>query len=238
MTENQMIFKKRNFDAYQDDNISIKRNIEDLNQLNNTDNILSSRNIEKDKALNTIEDYISNIFILRKAKNNLLTNRRDVINKSILRGFKKFFVGLLDPINKECSDWSKRYKVIPQQTLAERAEILGLMNLKPDEVSHKEFEEIICWLGYPKITKKVRSFFNSENKAINILSDTLSSYSHQKLYRILEIKSLKALIAYFICNGKEQFMNSIGFDEYNSKSLKQSNYRYDYFTISKLIYYH
>ena len=159
---------------------------------------------------NTIEGGLNYIFKTKKNKSNLLTNRRDVINKTILRGFKKYFVNLLDP-NKNNTWMLNKYQHISKEKLTEEAVRIGLMDLKPNEANKEEFKELICWLAYPKITKKVMAQFGSQNSAINIISDALSKYSHQKLYQILEIKSVKVLIYYFICHGKEQFMNSIGF---------------------------
>ena len=87
---------------------------------------------------------------------------------------------------------------------------IGLIDLKPKESSLIEFKELICWLGFAKITKKVRRMFSDENSAINLLEDVLSNYSHRKLDIVLYNESIRALLIYFIDNGKQNFMNSLG----------------------------
>ena len=219
------MLQKRNIDTYQEDNISLEWSLGDMTQLDNEDKTSHTDEIEKSKWWDFMNEHLRGIFKSRKDRNNLLVNRRDIINKSIMRGFKKFFVNLLAPKHDISSHTPKRYKLASKQSLAERAEKLGLMNLKPNEVSQNDFEELICWLGYPKITKKVRNFFNSKNLEINILSDTLSNYSHQKLYQILEKESFKVLLSYFMYNGKDQFMNSIGFGTYEREPLNHYDYK-------------
>ena len=197
--------------------------MENLSQLNDTVEWSTINKMDVIEGSNTIEDELNYLFKTKKATNNLLTNRRDVINKAILRGFKKYFVNLLNP-NKNNTWMFNKYQHISKEKLAEEAVRIGLMNLKPNEANKEEFTELICWLAYPKITKKVKAQFGSQNSVINIISDALSKYSHQKLYQILEIKSVKVLFYYFICHGKEQFMNSIGFDVDTKEIWSKSKY--------------
>ena len=93
--------------------------------------------------ISCIDDQLSCIFKSRKSKCNVLANRRDVINKSILRGFKKFFVNLLSQSKKGFSDFSNKSKNISKSSLYERAIELGLQNLKPKHESCLEFEDFI-----------------------------------------------------------------------------------------------
>ena len=230
------MLQNANFSAYQDDSISLEWSLGDTIQLDDEGKKSHTNEIEKSKWWDFMNEHLRDIFKSRKDRNNLLVNRRDIINKSIMRGFKKFFVNLLAPKNDIQSNIPKRYKLASKQNLAERAEKLGLMNLKPNEASQNDFEELICWLGYPKITKKVRNFFNSKNLEINILSDTLSNYSHQKLYQMLEKDSFKVLLSYFIYNGKDQFMSSIGFGTYERETLNHCDYKYVYIRIIRFIF--
>ena len=167
------MLQNANFGAYQDDSISLEWSLGDTIKLDDEGKKSHTNEIEKSKWWDFMNEHLRDIFKSRKDRNNLLVNRRDIINKSIMRGFKKFFVNLLAPKNDIQSNIPKRYKLASKQSLAERAEKLGLMNLKPNEASQNDFEELICWLGYPKITKKVRNFFNSKNLEINILFDVV-----------------------------------------------------------------
>ena len=166
-----------------------------------------------------IDNQLSCIFKPRKNKCNVLANRRDVINKSILRGFKRFFVNLLSQNKTGLPDFSKKSKNISKLCLYERAKELGLLNLKPKNESSLEFEDFIWWLGFVKITKKVRMMFSSDNPAINIMEDLILNYSHHKLQLTLKNESIKVLLAYFIQFGKRQFMSNTKFNTENSSNL-------------------
>ena len=196
-------------------------NFGDLSQYDNTNEV----DIEKSEKKIAINDQLNNIFRISKDKNKQLANRKDVINKAILRGFKKFFVNLLTQSKTSLPETSKKSKHVSEQSFTEQIEKLGLMNLKPNESSQEEFSEFICWMRYPKITKKVRSLFSFNNPAIILMEDVLSSYSHNKLNQFLNNKSIKVLLSYFILHGKEQFMNNIGLSIKNHDSLIQNSFR-------------
>ena len=93
--------------------------------------------------ISCIDDQLSCIFKSRKSKCNVLANRRDVINKSILRGFKRFFVNMLPQNKTGLSGFSKKSKNISKLCLYEKAKELGLLNLKPKHESSLEFEDFI-----------------------------------------------------------------------------------------------
>ena len=79
--------------------------MENLSQLNDTVEWSTINKMDVIEGSNTIEDELNYLLKTKKATNNLLTNRRDVINKAILRGFKKYFVIslILIKIIPECS---------------------------------------------------------------------------------------------------------------------------------------
>ena len=190
----------------------------DLSQYDNTNEVENAVNIEKSEKLNAFNDQLNSIFKASKDKNKELANRKDVINKAILRGFKKFFVNLLTQSKTSLPE-------ISNQNFIEQISKLGLLDLKPNESSQEEFSEFICWMGYPKITKKVRSLFSLNNPAIILMEDVLSSYSHHKLNQFMNNKSIKVLLSYFILHGKEQFMDNIGLSIENHDSLNQNSFR-------------
>ena len=57
-----------------------------------------------------IEGQLSTIFNSKKSKWTSLAGRRDVINKTILRGFKKFFVNLFESNSSNKNESSKQIK--------------------------------------------------------------------------------------------------------------------------------
>ena len=167
---------------------------------------------------------LNDIFSSKRNKWNSLASRRDVINKTILRGFKKFFVSLLNNKPKKSSSSVKGLKYNAKANLICHARTLGLLNLMPKETKINIFEELICWLSFPKITSKVQNLFNTENHAINILNDILSNYSHRKLISVFENKEIMSLFGYFIINGKEKFMDGV----VSNNSIHQSSAQIDH----------
>ena len=150
------------------------------------------------------------IFDQKRNKCNSLASRKDVINKTILRGFKKFFVILLDIKSIKPSRLLKRSKSSLKLELIRRAKELGLLKLIPkNNSSQDEFEELLGWIGFPKITTKVHNLFSDNNKAISILNDILLNYSHRKLNQVLECKQIMSLFRHFAIFGKEKFMKGI-----------------------------
>ena len=175
------------------------------------------------KSLENIDSKLDEILSTKKNKNNDLANRRDVINKAILRGFKKYFVNLLNNIKPKSLDSSKRIKYLNKSSLMEQAKAIRLIEMSPNQESKLEFEELVCWMGFPKNTKKVRCMFSFENSAISLMEDVISYYSHQKLSLALKNESIKVLFSYFIRYGKEQMMNKIK-SIYNGSNMKNQIY--------------
>ena len=149
----------------------------------------------------------------------MLAHRRDVINKAILRGFKKFFTNLLNSKAARFLNSSKASLLETKIHLEEALEEKGLLTLKLKNTSLIEFKEFICWLGFAKITKKVKTLFSSGNSSIILMEDILSNYSHHKMNKVLKNESIRVLLSYFISHGEEQFMNNFESDEdFNSSS--------------------
>ena len=151
---------------------------------------------------------------LENSKWNVLWNRRDVINKVILRAFKKFFVTLLS------SARLKAYSSASKTVLIEEAEKLGLLRLRPDNASETEFNNFVCWLGFAKVTKSVKSLFGCENSAINTMENILMNYSHHKLNEILKNEQVRVLMRYFISHGKQRFLNNLGLLQITSREAR------------------
>ena len=131
-------------------------------------------------------------------KSNVLATRRDVINKAILRACKKFFVVLLNSSRHNSDETSSKSKFMAKTTLIETAEQLGLLNLKPTSTSETEFGNFVCWLGFAKVTKAVKSMFGRDNLTINVMEDILMNYSHHKLNEMLKNEQVRVLMKYFI----------------------------------------
>ena len=158
---------------------------------------------------NNLTEDLDIIFQPRRNRWSILANRRDVLNKVILRGFKRFFVKLLNPKDDKGPSQSTKFKQNNGEEIAKNASKLGLLNMNPDYSSRKSFEEFVIFLGYAKITKQVRRMFSPDNLAINLMEDILASYSHQKIKLVLQNKTIKAMFEYFADHGKEDFIASL-----------------------------
>ena len=148
-------------------------------------------------------------FRLENNRSNVLANRRDVINKAILRAFKKFFVALLCSNKPKVYNSSAKSKFYAKTVLIESARQLGILGLRPDNASETEFGDFVCWLGFAKVTKAVRSLFGCDNLTINPMEDILMNYSHHKLSEILKNEQVRVLMKYFIKNGKQKLINNV-----------------------------
>ena len=158
---------------------------------------------------NNLTEDLDLIFRPRRNRWNILANRRDVLNKAILREFKRFFVKLLNPKDGKGSSSSIKFKQNSKEEITKHASKLGLLNMNSDDSSLKSFEEFVIFLGYAKITKQVRRMFSQDNLAINLMEDILASYSHQKIKLVLQNKTIKAMFEYFVDHGKEDFIFSL-----------------------------
>ena len=111
---------------------------------------------------NTFKNELNYIFKTKKAKTSLLENKRDVINKTILRGFRKYYVNLIDP-NKNNTWMLNKYQIISKKMLAGEIVRIGLIYLISNEANKEEFKELILWQAYPKIAKRVMASFCYQN---------------------------------------------------------------------------
>ena len=136
---------------------------------------------------------------------NQLCYRRDVVNKNILRLFRKKISKLFSWKIKRQRGWLNSSEDLKKKLLIQ-AEDLGLINLEDENHKSREFQELVCWIAISKMTIKLKSIFDFKNKSVQILSDILCSYSHSKLLNLYEDKLIWMLFDYFI---KHWFTSSI-----------------------------
>ena len=199
---------------------------ENMNNIDRIDKTISDNYEADEETPNTLKQLsnfewdfnhqIDDILSLRRRKSNSLANRRDVVNKSILRGFKKFFFNLLNQESKIPIKLTKKLNSDIKSEIIHRAINLGLLNLKPIESKQEDFESLICWMGFWKNTEKVKHIFDDKFASINIMSNILENYSHHKLSKLYKNKEIMSLFGYFIKYGKDSFMKG-------NKQYKLSN---------------
>jgi len=133
-----------------------------------------------------------------------LSERRDVVNKRILRGFKKFIADLfiehrVRPCRLKNKDTSFKQGLIVQ------AKSIGLI---PQEKNYdtEHFRELVCWMAMSKNTCKAKALFDYSNQSIVKFEDLLSRYSHKKLEMIYQDSNIAQIYEYFMHNGMECFI--------------------------------
>ena len=90
---------------------------------------------------NILTEDLYIIFQPKRNRWNILTNRSNVHNKVILRGFKRFLVKLLNPKDSKGSFSPAKFKQNPKEEIAKHASKFGLLNMLSDGSSPKSFEE-------------------------------------------------------------------------------------------------
>lgn len=145
--------------------------------------------------------------------------RTDVINKRIIRFFRKYICELSTERRMVCR--LKRPITDVKNDMINQATSLGLLSPEADE-AQKEF---MCWMCMNKKTSKVNQVFDLENASIKLASDLFLKYSHKKLNLALTNKNIASLFMFFIRHQKDEFL-----------SLFSSDVREAYFTgINSLI---
>jgi len=112
-----------------------------------------------------------------------IKHRKDVVNKKILRSFRKFISACFKVKNKKPSKITKPFDTLKQELVVD-AQKIGLYTPVNSKENSEEFEEFICWLAMNKMTQLAKSKFDYNNEAIMLLSDILEKYSHSKLAKI------------------------------------------------------
>eukprot|EP00343_Euplotes_focardii_P003023 CAMPEP_0205805592 /NCGR_PEP_ID=MMETSP0205-20121125/8867_1 /ASSEMBLY_ACC=CAM_ASM_000278 /TAXON_ID=36767 /ORGANISM="Euplotes focardii, Strain TN1" /LENGTH=298 /DNA_ID=CAMNT_0053077067 /DNA_START=6 /DNA_END=902 /DNA_ORIENTATION=- len=126
-----------------------------------------------------------------------LTYRKDVVNKKILRAFKKRICSQFLLKEKRPCRALNSIKVLKDNLLKEATRI-GLISSK--DKKDKELSELVCWMSMTKITKITKSIFDYQNQSISTLDDILSKYSHVKLRSLSKNKKIAKIFAYFVKN--------------------------------------
>ena len=128
-----------------------------------------------------------------------LSYRKDVVNKFMLRTFRKAISKMFRVKIKRPSRTTRPIEEIKVQ-LMEEAENMGIINIYDPEESTEEFREFVCWMAISKMTHRSRPLFNLFNQAIELLSDILGNYSHAKLRLVYKNKHIAKVYRYFMKN--------------------------------------
>ena len=153
--------------------------------------------------------------ITRTKRTRVSKIRRDIIIKSILRTFQKYFKTII-----KLKEYKKRSEVFNINLVLEKISIecIKLGILRNTEASSIEFDnfdvytllELICWIITPKqFWRKGNLFQETTNKSIDILSQLSKRYSHSKLLKFFKNNEIKHLFKYFFVNQSEELIQKI-----------------------------
>lgn len=148
-----------------------------------------------------------------KIVNNLVSRwkhkckvRGDVINKRIIRYFRKY-IRELSPEHKMLWRITKPISQLKSEMI-NRAIHLGILTEDSDE----SFKEYLCWMCTYKKTDKVNKIFDLSNPSIKLSSDLFLKYTHMKLDLALQDKNIASMFMFFIRNKKEEFLSQFSGD--------------------------
>lgn len=156
-------------------------------------------------------EHSSSVGLLLNGSNHYgaeLKHRKDVVNKKMVRTFKKFMTQCFSSRNKRPSKIKIPFATLKQQLLDD-AEELGLYNPRNTEENSEDFKELVCWLAMRKMNKMTKGLFNYKNEAIRLLSDVLVKYSHSKLEKVLQNRLIGKAFKFFVEQGLEEFISSL-----------------------------
>lgn len=133
--------------------------------------------------------------------------RRDVVNKRIVRYFRKYLCSLSIEDKMICRLKKSISEV--KADMISKATKLGILE-EGDSEAKKEF---LCWMFMNKKTSKVRNIFQSGNASIEICTDLFLKYSHTKLNTAMKDPNVASLFLYFYKNAAEEFLSQFSGDK-------------------------
>ncbi|CAI2377808.1 unnamed protein product [Moneuplotes crassus] len=177
-----------------------------LSKSANFPKMVSVSSSSQQEAVNSKKNYeniVDNLVTSCKQKCKV---RRDVINKRIIRYFRKY-IRELSPEHKMLCRITKPISQLKSEMI-DRAIHLGILNEDSDE----SFKEYLCWMCTYKKTDKVNKIFDLSNPSIKLSSDLFLKYTHLKLDLALENKNIASMFMFFIRNKREEFLSQFSED--------------------------
>ncbi|CAI2359398.1 unnamed protein product [Moneuplotes crassus] len=135
-----------------------------------------------------------------------LSCRKDVINKRIIRGFKRFIVRLFDSKRiRPCrlKNRSSNFK----RVMIREATKLNIITSN-NNLSTNSFNEFVCWMAMSKNTQKAKMLFDYSNQSILLMQEILTKYSHSKFEEVYRDANIAKLFYYFVQNGLGDFIKT------------------------------
>ncbi|CAI2386545.1 unnamed protein product [Moneuplotes crassus] len=204
-----------------------ERRLKDIGELNQSEKseVYDNKDLKHNKKLsNKLSkisspiDEVQNVFNYQSMVNSILDTshakpcsaelscRKDVINKRIVRGFKRYIASLFDskrirPCRLKSSGAAFKRPMIQE---AMRLNIINSNN----NLSTNGYNEFVCWMAMSKNTQKTKILFDYSNQSIVLMQEILTKYSHSKLERLYQDKNIAELFLYFINNGLDEFIKA------------------------------
>ena len=172
-------------------------------------NEVNSKDDEIVNSAHTIAEQLDDIFKDKEVNTNDLSKRKDVVNKVVLRAFKKFIVSRLKTNNRRRRNKNMVSLVQLKQEIIDRAELINLIDYSNPELSSPEYIDLVCWLSVAKNTKETKNLVDPSNESIAAIQVVLTQYSHSKLEKVFEDLHIKKVFEYFLNHGKQEVLNSL-----------------------------
>ena len=155
-----------------------------------------------------IDKLVDDAISYNKSCGKLCYKRRDVMNKCILRAFRKFYRKTLQKqlckmlmkpsgtedikINSSSKNWFK--------------DLTTLILPSNSECTRDELYEIFAWICNPNGFTAQKSKISAKSSNVEILDSIFRSYSHKKLQLVFQSKAIMYMFLHFMKYGKEAMM--------------------------------
>lgn len=141
-----------------------------------------------------------------------LSIRRDIANKSMLRGLRKYFKKLFKAELRKLklSHIQENFLEIVKATILRKAQVLGIIPKSTDYttggVKHlndldSRVLDILCWCIIPQCHHNMLVDNLYKSGEILLLDSIFKKYSHKIMTKVFKSRSLKQLFGYFILKG-------------------------------------
>jgi len=172
-----------------------------------------------DESSGSYSKIVDNIIKSEEVSKKKFNYRKDVVNKRIVRHFRKYILNLFHIENKMPCRNKRPVKVLKKEIIDQAIDI-GIINVNNPDENNTEYKEFVSWMAMDKKTTKTKRMFNYKNESIRILSDMLGKYSHTKLENVYKDENTARLFAFFVKKGTEEFLSQFSGE---SRSIYKKN---------------
>lgn len=160
------------------------------------------------KSKSWIDKLVDDAVSYNKSSERLSYKRRDVINKCILRAFRKYYRKTLQKqlckmLMKPSSSEDIKITLSSKNWLNDLTALILPSN---SECTSDELYEILAWICNPNSSTAQKTKISDISSNVEMLDSIFRSYSHKKLQIVFQSKAIMYMFLHFMKHGKEAMM--------------------------------